>query len=99
MSQITAPNDGIGVDQTWQNVTGSRTFNTTYTNTTGRPIQIALSFYETSTSVTFTIDGIAFVMVSNSSYRQAGIFNFIIPNGSTYSVSTINSTVTWAELR
>ena len=36
--------DGIGVGQTWQNVAGSRAKRTTYQNTTGRPIVVAVSF-------------------------------------------------------
>lgn len=34
----------IGVGQTWQNVIGSRAKRTTYQNTTGRPIVVAVSF-------------------------------------------------------
>lgn len=32
----------FGVGQTWTNVTGSRALNTTYTNTTGKPIMVKL---------------------------------------------------------
>lgn len=31
-------NNSIGVNQTWQDVTASRTIGVTYTNTTGKPI-------------------------------------------------------------
>jgi hypothetical protein len=34
---------GIGVGQTWQNVSGSRALNTTYTNSTGKPIMFSVS--------------------------------------------------------
>ena len=38
----------IGVGQTWQDVTASRTRNVTYTNTTGKPIQVNISSDYTS---------------------------------------------------
>jgi len=41
----------IGVGQTWQNVIGSRAKRTTYQNTTGRPIVVAVSFVGPFTSV------------------------------------------------
>ena len=39
---VTGLQNGIGVGQTWQNVTNSRSKNTWYQNTTGRPIQLFL---------------------------------------------------------
>lgn len=41
----TANSYDIGVGQTWQNVTASRAFGVTYTNTTGKPIVLMISFY------------------------------------------------------
>ena len=35
-----ATSGGIGVGQTWTDVTASRAFSVTYTNTTGKPIKI-----------------------------------------------------------
>lgn len=39
---ITGASFGVGYDQTWQDLSASRTINTSYQNTTGRPIQIHL---------------------------------------------------------
>jgi hypothetical protein len=43
--------DGVGYNQTWQNVAGSRAKRTTYQNTTGKPIVVAVSFVSPFTSV------------------------------------------------
>ena len=34
---------GLGVGQTWQDLSGSRSTGVTYTNTTGKPIMVSLS--------------------------------------------------------
>jgi hypothetical protein len=84
---------GLGVGQTWQNVSGSRSLGTTYTNSTGKPIGVAWQ----STSgynPTVVVDGVT--IITSTSYL---VFVFIVvPNGSTYSISTSNSYV-WCELR
>ena len=46
----------LGWGQTWQNVSGSRTFSTSYQNTTGRPIQVALSLDTTAQFVQVSVD-------------------------------------------
>lgn len=84
-------NQYVGVGQTWQNVTGSRTTGTTYTNSTGKPIMVAIS--AGTATLAYTINGIAFSTVATS-YGQC---SFVVPNGITYSVT--NNFVTWAELR
>lgn len=97
------PAQGIGVGQTWQNVTGSRSGGTTYTNNTGKPIMVSVNTNSTVnniTTTTLTVDGLA--VSSNGS--QGGNLNgvtAIVPAGSTYSVSigaggSLNS---WFELR
>jgi hypothetical protein len=82
----------IGVSQTWTDVTGSRTTGTTYTNSTGKPIFIAIS--GGSAAVVYTINGITGFTSSATSYMQ---ISFMVPNGNTYAVT--NNFVKWAELR
>jgi len=81
----------VGAAQTWQNVIGSRSLDVTYTNNTGRPIQVSISLNNVSTS-TFFYFYVDAVIVSgqgrNGSNNSASIFA-IIPNGSTYKVDTV----------
>ena len=86
-----ALNAGIGVNQTWQNFTGSRSASTTYTNSTGKPIQLSV---RNTNAVTITVNGLALGFLSSAA---GSTMNAIIPNGGTYSYTgTIDS---WFELR
>lgn len=93
-------NAGLGVNQTWTDVTSSRSFGTTYTNSTGKPIQIFVSFSGTGTA-SITVNS---VLVSQIS-AGAGLFNtisLIVPDQATYVVANVNGTTTknnWSELR
>ncbi|NDK19415.1 hypothetical protein GW819_01085 [Candidatus Gracilibacteria bacterium] len=40
-----APLEGVGVNQTWQDMTSSRVVGTIYTNTTDKPIMVYASFH------------------------------------------------------
>lgn len=100
---------GIGIGQTWQNVTSSRSFGTTYTNSTGKPIMAAVSSASGQyTSLAGIIDGVT-IQSSGGSWAAGAAgsqstITLIIPNGSTYtfsqSVSSAGSVAaTWFELR
>jgi hypothetical protein len=84
-------NIGIGANQTWTNLTGSRSASTTYTNSTGKPIQLSV---RNTNAVTITVNGLALGFLSSAA---GSTMNAIIPNGGTYSYTgTIDS---WFELR
>jgi len=88
---------GIGTGQTWQNVTGSRAVNTTYTNSTGKPIFWHVDI--NSSNVTPTIDGVAFQTTSSvNGNTNTSAINLIVPVGSTYSTAGGGITF-WIELR
>jgi hypothetical protein len=90
----------LGVGQTWQDVTSSRSFGITYTNNTGRPIQVAVTSGGGSSGFRAYINGIEIIRNYsnyNASSPQHGI-TLIIPNGSTYSF-TGGQLQIWAELR
>lgn len=90
----------FGVGQTWQVVTSSRSFDITYTNNTGRPIQVAVTSGGGSSNFRAYINGIEIIRNYsnyNTSVPQHGI-TLIIPNGSTYSF-TGGQLQIWAELR
>jgi phage-related tail fiber protein len=84
----------LGVDQTWQDMTSSRSIGVVYTNTTGKPIQLLLDFVRPSASwsVNVRINGVAI--------NGAGGYCPVIPNNATYQVITTGiSSVSWRELR
>lgn len=92
---------GLGIGQNWQDVKASRALGTTYTNTTGKPIMVAVSILATSNGITksFYING-AVVGTNMVSYNGANLFTFIIPDGSTYSANASSSSISqWYELR
>lgn len=112
--QTTAANAGsalgaIGVGQSWQNVTSSRAFGTTYTNSTGRPIMVMISSVFSvagvGNDVTFSIDGATLLRMQFNVPGGGGgeiPFTFIVPNGSTYSAALTAGNGTlgrWMELR
>ena len=95
---------GIGVNQTWQDVVASRTFGTTYTNTTGKPISVWVfaGLPSVAGHLDFYIDG-----VQKKESNQCTSTNYsitvegIVPNNSTYKVVSTNagSNIKWSELR
>jgi microcystin-dependent protein len=106
---------GIGYGQTWQNLTSSRSLGVTYTNSTGRPIQVIISVQITQTNiglqgVRLTVGGV--IVAQNGVQDGQGPPNkdviplsAIVPAGNTYS-ATIYGTgpalitiMNWAELR
>lgn len=107
--QALAAMRSIGYSQTWQNVTGSRSLGTTYTNTTGRPIMYAV--YATGNGgfiqaiLNASINGVSILNNGANSGTAGGAtyasFTLIVPPGATYSAAngggcTLQS---WFELR
>jgi len=97
-------NMGLGLSQTWTDVTASRAFSTTYTNTTGKPIQVAIQ------CTTSGIGGGVFLVVGGQSlpygfFYSGAIQGFstsaIVPPGATYVAGAYGSSSlsTWFELR
>jgi hypothetical protein len=87
----------IGVGQSWVNVTGSRTSATTYTNNTGKPIMVSVSTTSTS-NVSVYVSG---VTIASHDTANAGPFNhsFVVPDGTTYSMTHLGTLRNWTELR
>jgi len=96
--------DSIGVGQTWQDVTGSRVAGTTYTNTTGKPIMVAVYQNYSAVSgaiISLYINGIVVVSAQLQTVNNSGHVIGIIPNNTTYAISIVGSggIVKWSELR
>lgn len=88
--------------QSWQNMTASRAFGTTYTNSTGRAIMVSVVGISTSvtTSVTGIVGGAPIGIGGQSVNSATDWVAFVVPPGATYSVTAINANLsTWYELR
>jgi hypothetical protein len=90
----------------WQNVTAARALNTTYTNTTGKPIVVYVFFAVTNGSsgnIALNVSGIPMPSVDSTNgvpTRQS--VAAIIPLGATYSVtqnSIVGNIFYWAGMR
>jgi len=100
---ITVADGGLGYGQTWQNVIASRAQGTTYTNTTGRPIQVSIKASQGAGGKGYCyVNGLAvaeLIAISATDFMYA---SFIVPNGATYSYTVtagVQTTNIWAELR
>jgi len=87
----------LGRGQTWQNLTGSRSSGVTYTNSTGKPIQVAVSVDSQAGTQYFVVDGVNILSWDNTP-AEVNHGCVVVPNGSTY---VVNATIIvhWAELR
>jgi len=97
---------GLGVNQTWQDLTGSRALDNTYTNNTGSPIMVSVNFSDGSTTGTIQcfVNGVTIVNWLFDPPGNAGGAGatFVVPSGQTYSASAGGGNqglVLWAELR
>lgn len=90
-------NQQVGVSQAWQDMTAQRQLGVTYTNTTGRPIQVLLDFIRPAAPASWNFG----VKIDSVAYPNGGgSYCPIIPPGSTYSVLSSGVTqYTWRELR
>jgi hypothetical protein len=98
----------LGVSQTWQDVMSSRAAGTTYTNSTGRAIMVAVTPYQANAGQSrLSVDS---VVVARQFGSIGGGPNInletqlvaIVPAGSTYIFEVLSgsvSVVVWAELR
>ena len=86
--------NSLGVGQTWTVLTGSRAIGTTYTNSTGKPIQVCIS--TDINSAYFFINGVDMYIPN---YLYFGSHYFIVPNGQTYRLEGAGGINSWSELR
>ena len=98
--QALAAMSSLGYGQTWQNMTGSRSNGTTYYNTTGRPIFIAVYGGTGGATSTITING-AMVLNQSASGLIGGLpsCSAVIPPGNSYAPGYNGTGATVYELR
>jgi len=93
-----------GQGYSWVDETANRVVGTTYINTYGKPIMVALNLISTAaTAISLTIDSISIWSDYQSlTNRRISIEGAIIPNGSTYILNITTGTPTllsWSELK
>ena len=88
----------IGVGQTWQDVKTSpgRSMNTTYTNSTGKPIMVAFGIGSSGAIV--IVGGVTLYEFSSANGDTLTANTFIVPAGATYRINGGGLSY-WAELR
>ena len=84
--------------QTWKNVMSKRALGITYTNSTGKPIMVAISWKSSSGAVAVTVGGML-IVTGTATSTSTFTTSFIVPNSTTYVVGGGNSFVNWSELR
>lgn len=100
------PSEGVGINQTWQDVKASRASGVNYTNTTGKPIEIQVEATATSSgvpvSVTLYVGGVAIsaqrtITVSASTHQMRN--SITVPDGAVYRAIIEGTLSKWFELR
>jgi len=87
--------------QAYGDYISSRALNTTYTNSTGKPIWVAVAWTSTGNgNYTATVNGNLAYYTTQDLYPRANV-NFIVPIGGTYSVASSagQNPAYWYELR
>lgn len=86
--------------QSYQNVTGSRSSGTTYTNSTGKPIWVWYCATSATAGAITTayVDGNLACRTEMDLYPRA-FAGFVVPIGSTYSINCGGNLAYWLELR
>lgn len=92
--------EAIGIGQTWQDVIGSRVINTSYQNTTGRPIEVAMVLNGGTTRryVQVSVNNSTWIDVGSDSGSSTPN-SFVVPAGWYYRVNGSTTIDRWAELR
>lgn len=90
----------VGWDQTWQDMSSSRESDTTYQNTTSRPITVNIIGNDgNQRDVQVSSNGTTWVRVGQVYSGRASTLSFIVPVGHYYRINGYTSLRGWAELR
>lgn len=97
-----------GLGQGWVDVLINRSMGATYTNNTGRAIQLSATVFPDAAATKYTnlyidgnkVGGIGQQSQVSTNTRYASIYSHIVPNGSTYLIENFGSALAiWKELR
>ena len=102
-AQGAADSAGLGVGQSWQNMTASRALATEYTNSTGKAICliVASGANDSLTFITATINSVSMEIERvNHDFNADGTGVIIVPKDSTYEIDISSGGLgAWWELR
>lgn len=98
---------GLGIGQSWQDVTAQRQIGVTYTNTTGRPIALSVTLQASglggAADIKLSVNGqiVCFQYVGGMNASPAISAFWILREGDTYSLTAQSSgnLIKWLELR
>jgi hypothetical protein len=97
--QALASMSSLGYSQTWQNVAASRATNTTYYNTTGKPISVNILTNNTGTTGGIAVNGVTCSYALNVANNN-NLVTAIVPVGASYILAPAAMTFSiWSELR
>lgn len=101
VTALEARQRALGDGQSWQDVTLSRAVATTYTNTTGRAIQLLVDLTDSGAgAVSFSISGVSWASADLSGTATTLVtWSPVIPAGATYAISGGCTIRKWLELR
>ena len=96
--------NALGNGQSWQNLSGSRSVGTTYTNSTGKPIFVSIIMQQNGASTptdALFVNGIVVAKQTHVVLGDSQTLSAIVPNGSTYEILSVSGTFIeqWLELR
>jgi hypothetical protein len=94
-----ASSQSIGVGQSWQDFTGSRTASTSYQNLTGRPIMIAVNTNNNTSPIQVSTNNSTWVTVGTSGGSVQGTVTAIVPPSHYYRINGAGTILNWSELR
>lgn len=105
VSELVEANKGLGIAQTWQNMTTQRKKDIVYTNTTSRAIMInvAGAINNSSEDMQLLIDNVLTQKINIGS--RSGYVCAVVPAGATYKITTSSNSqinpsgFVWMELR
>ena len=90
----------LGVGQTPTDVTASRAINTVYTNSTGKPIFVAIGKTTQTSDMRLNVNGVQYGYASGTNEdSQSKTLYAIVPSGATYGTVGVSGFVFWSELR
>lgn len=89
----------IGVGQTWQDVSGSRSGAVSYQNTTGKPILVNAMYQGTSGDWQVSTDNTTWVKVGTRDGSSWQNVSFIVPDTHYYRLNIVRTIDFWSELR
>lgn len=92
----------FGVNQTWQDVTSSRSIGSTYTNSTSKPIEVKVStsYHSDISNMSIFVGGVNIQNIQQDADGTVNIWaSFTVPPNTTYRITSNKSILLWTELR